>query len=1549
MFYISGFASPPEGSSGTGRFTRWIVLALGCVVALLVCIVGAGAQTSLYTPVGVVSEPIGTKSSAQTTTVTVTTTGTLSGINLLTEGINNKDFQLTTYSCTPGANLTVGKTCTIGYTFQPQTAGLRRGGVTLVDSAGDVLGEVYLAGYGTGPLAAAFATTSGLATFQLVIPVSNAVGQMAIDAAGNIYYSTWAGPNQTGEPHINKATLNSNGTYTSAVIATGTDNGLITGLAVDGLGNVYFTDYVAVEQAPNDCFIRELVPKGSGYNLQIALTLGSDVCPDSLAVDGAGTIYIHDAGNQTLGRFKVSGAGAYTYSQISTGINLVADLWVDASLNLYVAAGDAAYGPALFSVYLYNPSSGTYTYKLTPGPGQNYGYEQGVTVDATGSFWLSDYGASSSNNPPSAIIRYVPISGQYSYTGKQFTNSIVPDIGPIRFDSAGNLFFEDLATGTTGSQGIYKASSAPSALTFPSTTSGSTSAAQSVVLTNLGTNPSTLSAESGGIVYQGDFNQKSGSVSVDGYSDCSTSFSLAAASSCNISSVFSPPSSASGVQNGLLGIFSNSDNTPNLAVSLLMGTANYPLPTVTSISPTNGDSSGGTTVTITGTYLGDATGVSFGTTAAGSISLVSATQMMAVAPAGTANTAATISVTNPGGSGTSASTLWHWNAAPSGTASTLALSASSIAQTGTTTVTATILSGGSPVSNEVVTFYSSNSGVAAAPAQAVTNASGVVTATMTGLYPGTTTITASVDSTTLTAAPVLTVTPPVVAVGSTLSGQVANVTITKAGTLSAIFLLNKGKNSADWGLSGYSCAPGAVLSVGNTCSITYTFGPLEPGLRQGSIVLQDGNGNVLGRTFLPGIGLGSQGLFSLGNGANIVDTAPNNDAITSVAIDDSGNVYYTDQSAETLTKVTSSGTATVLASGINTVTGVAVDGAGNVFYGAYGANEVYELINGAGSPVAIASVTNPDIGMATDGAGNIYVSSPQQVIKIDAVTHATTKAGIASGYVPGVAVDAAGNVYYTDTSNNLIYRTPAGSTTGSAIVSSGLSGPRGITVDPAGNLYVASQGVGTLTRLTAGTYASTLIASGYPVNAVVLDQYGNLFSTAGTSGVLEVARVTPSRFIWANVPELSTTATDTQAFENDGNAPMTLSNYTASSPFQIAATSNACATGTFAIAAMCEIAVNFAPKGEGSFSGYATLTESNGTAHQVPLSGSATYAVPTVTGISPTSGTAAGGTLVTITGTNFTTDVTAIRFGYTYTSNFTLVSQTQITVTAPAGTGVVDVIVANPKYSSTTSSADKFTYLPTQTITFPQPPNDVANGYATLNATASSGLAVTYTVTSGPATIAGSTITYTGAGTVKIAASQAGNSTYSAATTVTDVVTVSSTYVWMVDNDGTLSRLSNIAAAIGTLGMAGGTSSLGGVAVDNAGNVWSGSSANNSLISTTSAGATPVMHTSSTLNAPSAVAVDGAGYVWVANSGNGSITVFSNSGTAQTTSAYSATASGAASTVGGTPSSLSIDNTGGVWIANKTGNSVTHIFGAASPVVTPMSTAVTNSTLGSKP
>ena len=73
-----------------------------------------------------------------------------------------------------------------------------------------------------------------------------------------------------------------------------------------------------------------------------------------------------------------------------------------------------------------------------------------------------------------------------------------------------------------------------------------------------------------------------------------------------------------------------------------------------------------------------------------------------------------------------------------------------------------------------------------------------------------------------------------------------------------------------------------------------------------------------------------------------------------------------------------------------------------------------------------------------------------------------------------------------------------------------------------------------------------------------------------------------------------------------------------------------------------------------------------------------------------------------------------------------------------------------------------------QTITFTGLPATATFGAAgpyTLNATASSGLPVSYTVT-GPATINGSTLTITGAGTVAVTASQAGNATYSAATPV---------------------------------------------------------------------------------------------------------------------------------------------------------------------------------------
>ena len=78
---------------------------------------------------------------------------------------------------------------------------------------------------------------------------------------------------------------------------------------------------------------------------------------------------------------------------------------------------------------------------------------------------------------------------------------------------------------------------------------------------------------------------------------------------------------------------------------------------------------------------------------------------------------------------------------------------------------------------------------------------------------------------------------------------------------------------------------------------------------------------------------------------------------------------------------------------------------------------------------------------------------------------------------------------------------------------------------------------------------------------------------------------------------------------------------------------------------------------------------------------------PSVTSISPNNGPAAGGTSVTITGSNFTR-VTATRFGVTAATSFVVTSATSIAATSPAGSGTVDVTVTNMDGTSTTGSDD---------------------------------------------------------------------------------------------------------------------------------------------------------------------------------------------------------------------------------------------------------------------
>jgi Domain of unknown function (DUF1929)/IPT/TIG domain len=115
-------------------------------------------------------------------------------------------------------------------------------------------------------------------------------------------------------------------------------------------------------------------------------------------------------------------------------------------------------------------------------------------------------------------------------------------------------------------------------------------------------------------------------------------------------------------------------------------------------------------------------------------------------------------------------------------------------------------------------------------------------------------------------------------------------------------------------------------------------------------------------------------------------------------------------------------------------------------------------------------------------------------------------------------------------------------------------------------------------------------------------------------------------------------------------------------------------------------------------------TLSNGYAYTNPA--------PTVTSISPTSGTTSGGTPVTITGTGFLSGATA-TFGGTAAAGVTVASSTSITAITPAhATGTVSVVITNTDSQSGTLS-NGFNYVvvnPAPTVSSISPASGTSNG-----------------------------------------------------------------------------------------------------------------------------------------------------------------------------------------------------------------------------------------------
>jgi YVTN family beta-propeller protein len=245
--------------------------------------------------------------------------------------------------------------------------------------------------------------------------------------------------------------------------------------------------------------------------------------------------------------------------------------------------------------------------------------------------------------------------------------------------------------------------------------------------------------------------------------------------------------------------------------------------------------------------------------------------------------------------------------------------------------------------------------------------------------------------------------------------------------------------------------------------------------------------------------------------------------------------------------------------------------------------------------------------------------------------------------------------------------TATGGTGAHTITISNVSGPvPGVNLSGSGSSSIAITG----TPTASGTESFT---------ATVTDSVGATASTNYSLTVNPVPSLSPSS-LSAGTVGLAVNQTIT-ATGGTGALTITISNV--SGPVPGVSLSG---SGT------PSIAITGTPTATGTESFTATVTDSLGATASQNFALTINPPPPTVTAVAPNSGSTAGGTGVTITGTNLT-GATAVKFGGVAATNVNVVSGTSITAASPAGSaGAVDVTVTTAGGTSPTGAADKFTY-----------------------------------------------------------------------------------------------------------------------------------------------------------------------------------------------------------------------------------------------------------------
>ena len=593
----------------------------------------------------------------------------------------------------------------------------------------------------------------------------------------------------------------------------------------------------------------------------------------------------------------------------------------------------------------------------------------------------------------------------------------------------------------------------------------------------------------------------------------------------------------------------------------------------------------------------------------------------------------------------------------------------------------------------------------------------VITASLGGVSFGQTQ-TITVNPTTTT-----TLTEPV---GTTSETQAGTVLLSSSFTLGSIKVVTQGATGLDFtDVSGGTCAVGTAYSAGQTCTVNYTFTPTAPGQRLGAIVIADQSANVVATQFISGAGVGPQAVMYPGTQSLAVNSGLSYPR--GIAMDGSGNIYIADSGNNRVVKeVLSGGTylESTVWSGLNEPIGVAVDGAGSVYIAdTFNSRVLKETLSGGGYVQStVGSGLDLPYGLAVDGSGNVFIADTlnKRVLK-EALSGSSYTQTVAFGSglssPDSVAIDGSGNIYIVDSVNDVVLKETlsSGSYTEST-VTTGLTTPQDVVVDGGGSLYITNDGpIKTLLKETpsgSSYIESVLIANRPSPGGLALDSSGNLyFAETYDFSVQKIDVSDPQSLSFASTAVGSTSSDSPQTVTlwNIGNATLT---------FPVPSSGN-----------NPNISTNFALNSSGS-TACPQISDTASSGGTLAVGASCTLAI----GFAPTAaGTISGSLVVSDNSLNEAYGQQTISLGGTATS-------TQVA----------------------------------QSITFTPPSSPVTFGVSpiTLSASASSGLSVTFSVISGPGTVSGNTLTVTGVGIIVLAANQAGNTNYSAATQVTQIITV---------------------------------------------------------------------------------------------------------------------------------------------------------------------------------